>query len=318
MAKPKIARVISQFGRQLKHSVVQFDERRTHGWLSILAGAAEQAMKPDSVISAAAIAYFAVFSLFPFTLLSIAAASFTLGSLIDQHLIVQRLEFIAPALGQLVGQNIDEIIRARGPVSIIAFVSLIWSSSTVFYVLTGTLNVIWGIGRGHRVWKRRGLSILYVLVFIGPVLVLASFIDNLTANLLSWMPDNIIRIFSSTSFGLVILLDIGLFMVVYLMLPHAGSSWRELFPGAIAAGLLWELAKKTFLFFISTYISVSNLIYGSVAALIAILTWAYLSGLIFLFGAYLNVAYYRVKKERQEAVVLNKINSKESLGEQSG
>jgi membrane protein len=318
MAVPKIARVISQFWRQLKHSVFEFDERRAHGWLSIMAGAANQAMKPDSVISAAAIAYFAVFSLFPFTLLSIAAASFTLGSLIDQHLIVQRLEFIAPALGQLVGQNIDEIIRARGPVSIIAFVSLIWSSSTFFYVLTGTLNVIWGIGRGHRVWKRRGLSIIYVLVFIGPVLVLASFVDNITANLLTWMPDHIIRIFSSTSFGFVILLDIGLFMVVYLMLPHAGSSWRELLPGAFAAGLLWELAKKTFLFFISTYISFSNLIYGSVAALIAILTWAYLSGLIFLFGAYLNVAYYRVKKERQEAAALIKLSSEESLGEQSG
>jgi hypothetical protein len=35
--------------------------------------------------------------------------------------------------------------------------------------------------------------------------------------------------------------------------------------------------------------------YGSVAAVIAFLTWAYLSGLIFLFGAYLNVAYYRLK-----------------------
>lgn len=301
MAAPKIAKIIAQIWQQINHNVAQFDERRAHGWLGIMAGAAKQAMKPDSVISAAAIAYFAVFSLFPFTLLSIAAASFTLGSLIDQHLIVQRLEFIAPALGQLVGQNIDEIIRVRGPVSIIAFVSLIWSASTVFYVLTGTLNVIWGIGRGHRVWKRRGLSILYVLVFIGPILILASFVDTLTANFLTWMPDHINRIISSTSFGFVILLDIGLFMVVYLMLPHAGSSWRELFPGAIAAGLLWELAKKTFLFFISTYISVSNLIYGSVAALIAILTWAYLSGLIFLFGAYLNVAYYRVKKERLEA-----------------
>jgi membrane protein len=301
MAASKIAKIIAQIWHQIIHNVAQFDERRTHGWLGIMAGAAKQTMKPDSVISAAAIAYFAVFSLFPFTLLSIAAASFTLGSLIDQHLIVQRLEFIAPALGQLVGQNIDEIIRVRGPVSIIAFVSLIWSASTVFYVLTGTLNVIWGIGRGHRVWKRRGLSILYVLMFIGPILILASFVDTLTANFLTWMPDQINRIISSTSFGFVILLDIGLFMVVYLMLPHAGSSWRELFPGAIAAGLLWELAKKTFLFFISTYISVSNLIYGSVAALIAILTWAYLSGLIFLFGAYLNVAYYRVKKQRLEA-----------------
>ena len=67
---------------------------------------------------------------------------------------------------------------------------------------------------------------------------------------------------------LAILLDVALFMVLYLMLPHAASGWREILPGAIAAGLLWELAKRAFLYFISTYISISNLVYGSVAAIV--------------------------------------------------
>jgi uncharacterized BrkB/YihY/UPF0761 family membrane protein len=96
------------------------------------------------------------------------------------------LEFIAPALGRLLGQNIDEIIRARGSVTIVALV-----------------------------------------------------------------------------------------------------------------GLVWELAKKAFLFFISTYLSVSNLVYGSVAAIIAFLAWAYLSGLIFLFGAYLSVSYCQQRQQQQ-------------------
>ncbi len=95
-----------------------------------------EALKPSSAITAAAIAYFALFSLFPLTLLSISIASFNLGSLMDQQLIVQKLEFIAPALGQLLGKNIDEIIRARGPVTGIALVGLIWSASTIFYTLT--------------------------------------------------------------------------------------------------------------------------------------------------------------------------------------
>ena len=85
-------------------------------------------------------------------------------------------------------------------------------------------------------------------------------------------------------------------MVLYLMLPHAASNWREILPGAIGVGLLWELAKKTFLLLISIYISVTNLVYGSVAAIFAILTWAYLSGLIFLFGAFISVSYYQQKQ----------------------
>ena len=91
-------------------------------------------------------------------------------------------------------------------------------------------------------------------------------------------------------------------MVLYMMLPHGGSTWREILPGALGAGFLWELAKKAFLSFVSTYLSVSNLVYGSVAAIIAFLAWAYLSGLIFLFGAYLSVTYFQLKKKQKETV----------------
>ena len=291
-----MTRDIKKLRQQGIRNAHQFDERM-HGWPGMLAGAVRQASTPDSVIMAAAIAYFALFSLFPLILLSIAIASFSLGSLMDQQLIIQKLEFIAPALGQLLGTNIDEIIRARGSVTIVALAGLIWSASTLLYMLTGTLKKIWGIKRNRPVWKRRGLAILFVLAFVVPILFLASFADTVITNLLTLLPDQIIQIVGSTgSLVLAILLDVALFMVLYLMLPHA-SGWREILPGAFGAGLLWELAKKTFLFFVSTYISVSNLVYGSVAAIIAILTWAYLSGLIFLFGAYLSVAYHQRKQK---------------------
>jgi membrane protein len=69
----------------------------------------------------------------------------------------------------------------------------------------------------------------------------------------------------------------------------------------MGAGLFWELAKRAFVYFVSTYISVSNLVYGSVAAIVAVLTWAYLSGLIFLFGAHLSVAYCQHRKKQEAA-----------------
>ena len=129
-----MARTMTQLWQHGIRSAHRLNER-THGWLGILAGAFREALKPDSTITAAAIAYFALFSLFPLTLLSISIASFKLGQLMDQQLIIQKLEFIAPALGQLLGQNIDEIIQARGPVTSIALVGLIWSASTIFYTL---------------------------------------------------------------------------------------------------------------------------------------------------------------------------------------
>ena len=299
MAALKMPREFTLLWQRVIRRAHQFDQR-TNGWLGMLAGAAGEALKPDSAVTAAAIAYFALFSLFPLTLLSISIASFTLGPLMDQHLVVQKLEFITPALDQLVGPNIDEIVRARGPVTSVALVGLIWSASTVFYTLTQTLNGIWGNKQSRPIWKRRGLAILFVLAFVGPALFLASFASSLLANFRAWLPDSIIPIGGSISLVLAISLDVALFMVLYIMLPHAASTWREILPGAIGAGLLWELAKKTFLFFVSTYISVSNLVYGSVAAIVAILTWAYLSGVIFLFGAYLSVSYYQRRQQQHE------------------
>ena len=162
-----MARTIAQLWQQGIRSAHRLNER-THGWLGMLAGAVGEALKPDSAITAAAIAYFALFSLFPLTLLSISIASFNLGPLMDQQLILQKLEFIAPALGQLLGKNITEIIRTRGPVTSVALVGLIWSASTIFYTLTQTLNKIWSYKRSRPVWKRRGLAILFVLTFAGP------------------------------------------------------------------------------------------------------------------------------------------------------
>jgi membrane protein len=299
MAVIGIAGTIARLWQLGIRSVHRLNER-TYGWLGMLAGAAREASKPDSSITAAAIAYFALFSLFPLTLLSVSIASFYLGSLMDLQLIIQRLEFIAPALGQLLGQNIAEIIRTRGSVTILALIGLIWSASTIFYILTQTLNGIWAYKRRRPVWKRRGLAILFVLAFVGPVLFLASFAGSLIANLRTWLPDQIIPIGGAISFVVATLLDVILFMLLYFMLPHGASTWREILPGAMGAGLLWELAKKAFLLFVATYISTSNLVYGSVAAIIAFLTWAYLSGLIFLFGAHLSVSYWQQRQKRKE------------------
>jgi len=300
MTSPKVARTVAQLWQQLIHSAHRLN-KRTHGWLGILLDAARETLKPDSAITTAAIAYFALFSIFPLALLSISIASFYFGPLMDQQFVVQKLEFIAPALGQLLGKNISEIIRARGPISVIALVGLIWSASTIFYTLTQTLNGIWGHKQKRPVWKRRGLAILFVLAFVGPALFLASFASSMVANLRTWLPNQIIPLAGALSLAVAILFDVILFMVLYIMLPHGASTWREILPGAMGAGLLWELAKKAFLFFVSTYISISNLVYGSVAAIIAFLVWAYLSGLIFLFGALLSVSYYRVKLKQLKA-----------------
>ena len=123
-ATDKVVKFITRLRQKSVHSVSKIREL-TRNWVRILVDAAKETLKPETAITAAAIAYFSLFSLFPITLLSISIASFNLGPSMDQQFIIRRLEFVAPALGQLLGQNIDEIIEARGPVTSLALVGLV-------------------------------------------------------------------------------------------------------------------------------------------------------------------------------------------------
>ena len=298
-----------KFIAEMKHTWqrgVSFAHRldeQSRGWLSVAGSALKETLKPKSVISAAAISYFTLFSIFPMLLLSISIASFNLSLSSGWRLIISMFEFVAPALDDLIGQNVGRIIQMRGPVTGIALLSLVWSASAVFYTLTQTMHDIWGHQRRRAAWKRRGLAILVVLAIVGPILFLASFASSLIDNARTWLPEEILFIGRGLSFFVAALLDIALLMILYLLLPHGNSTWREILPGATAAGLLWELAKKAFLLFVSSYVSATNLVYGSVAAIIALLTWAYVSGLVFLFGANISRSFQYLKQNRQKSLV---------------
>ena len=132
---------IRRHGAALAHII----NERSNGWLWIIFNSVRKTLQPETAIMASAIAYISLFSLFPLILLSISIASLGLDAYINQQTLIDSLEFIAPALEQLLGSNIDEVIRARGPATSVALLSLTWSSSTIFYAMTNALNGIWRV-----------------------------------------------------------------------------------------------------------------------------------------------------------------------------
>ena len=264
-------------------------------WLRLIFEAANGAFASESALIAAAISYFTLFSLFPLTLLTVALGSIWIDPMMVEHEIVAQLEFAAPALGELLGQNIERIVRARGQITSFALITLIWSSSNIFNVLTRAVDRIWELDVRRTVWRQRGLAILAALTLSG-LLLTASFAESAILTIAnSLLPSEWQRLQSYTDKFWAVLLNVSLFGGLYFFLPHAKLSWRQVLPGAIGAGVLWELAKQGFLTFVATYLSRSNLVYGSVATIIVFLTWAYVSSIIFMFGAHLNVAYDRVE-----------------------
>jgi membrane protein len=279
---------------------VEWLNSRSKSWLGAVANALRGVLAPDASTAAAAIAYFTLFSLFPLTLFTIAIASLWLDPMLIEGEVVKRLEFVAPAMGRLLGANIERIVLERRSATGVAAVALLWSASTIFHVITRALDKIWEVNKRRPVWRHRGLAIITALS-LSLVLLVVSLVGSIVATVVSALaPDELRSLYPILSHFSAPLLSIILFGLLYYFLPHTRITIGDVVPGAIAAGLLWELAKRGFLYFVANYLTLSNLVYGSVATLVAFLTWAYVSSIIFLFGAHLNVQLCRLKSRREE------------------
>jgi YihY family inner membrane protein len=82
-----------------------------------------------------------------------------------------------------------------------------------------------------------------------------------------------------------------LFTVLYKFLPNTHVPLTEALPGAVLAGVLWEAAKFGFAFLLPYFHY--DLLYGSIGAAVALLTWVYLSSVIMLFGAQFTALLHR-------------------------
>ncbi len=259
-------------------------------WSRITFRALRESFSPESQLVASSIAFFTLFSVFPLALLVVAIGSNWLDPLLIEERLVEQLEFAVPAMESLLGSNLESLVARRGSVTGIALLSLFWSSTSIFNVLTRVMDRIWGVDINQRqsIWRHRGLAIIAVLILTGGLLLVSLAEGTVVTILNSFLPPELATLEPVTTQLWTILLSIALFAILYNYLPHVRLTWRSVLPGAIVAGLLWELAKRLFLTFIGAYLSRSNLIYGSVGSIIAFLGWTYVSSLILLFGAYVN------------------------------
>lgn len=271
-------------------------------WPGIFLYALRQTIAPESSMVAAAIAYFALFSFFPLVFFTTFIVGTWLEPILDRSQIIQQLDFVAPALAYLLENQLERIVGLEQTITGVALIALLWSSSSIFYVLTRTLNRIWGASSRRPVWQHRGMAVLTLLVISG-VLLSASVAYSTVISFLEVLMPSELRQFSGLGSQMAALgVDVLLFGLVYRFLPRYPVEWRDVWPGAVGAGLLWEAVKQVFFFYITTYLAQPNLtelIYGSVVTIIAFMAWSYASSLIFIFGAYLNVAY-RERRKREE------------------
>ena len=74
------------------------------------------------------------------------------------------------------------------------------------------------------------------------------------------------------------------FLLLYKFLPDAKTRWRHIWPGVLLAAVLFEIAKASFVLYLSEFADYRR-VYGALGSVIALLVWVYLCSLILIVGA---------------------------------
>src|SRR5678815_2683482 len=275
-----------------------FGVRNRSPWTSMLGHSLHQFHENDLFTSAAAMSYFGLMALFPTLLLLFAIGTKIAGG---SQMFAHAVE-VYPGSSQFLRDTIGPRSQVGYGAIATCVVLVFWAGSWVFAVIERALNRIWGAmsrtflhGRLLTVGMVGSVGVLLAASVVVPSALVAM---REIAGRLS--PRQIERYTLLASVGsafwqvvfaaLSYLVTVVLFVLVYRFMPKAEVTLRDTLPGAFLAGLLWEIAK--YIFALSLHYFHYDQVYGSVGAVVAVLTWSYVSSLILLFGAQLTAVFH--------------------------
>jgi len=99
-------------------------------------------------------------------------------------------------------------------------------------------------------------------------------------------------------------LDLILFLLIYRYVPNCKTYWRYIWPGALVAAVLFEVAKGLFIWYLDNLASYRQ-VYGPLTSVMILLLWTYLSSLILILGAEISSEYGRMRRGLERGTLIN-------------
>jgi membrane protein len=169
----------------------------------------------------------------------------------------------------------------------------LWSASGYLGAFIRASNVIYETREGRPFWKLRPLQLLMTLVVVLLLAVMAMGVV-LTGPIVSdvaepiGVSDTAVSIWNYAKWLLIAVLFVLMIGLIYYAAPNVkqrGYSWIT--PGGLVALVVWLVASVAFGLYVSQFGSY-NKVYGSLAGLVVILIWMWITNLAILFGHELN------------------------------
>ncbi len=233
---------------------------------------------------AAQTAYFFFFSLFPLLLFSAPLLSLVGAKQQTVGVIMQAIaESVPPDAYLLVQSVVDDVVfgkNAPGILSVGAILTL-WAASNVFSALASALNHAFAVTESRPYWKR----LLMCLAF-----AIGASIVGVVATVVLLDGENVIHgiarivglghttriVWTVLQFPIAVGFVVLLAWAVYFILPDLRLSGREALVGAVVGTLAWLVVTLAFRVYVQHF-GVYNKTYGTIGAVVVLLTWMYLT-----------------------------------------
>lgn len=243
--------------------------------------------------------FFLILSLFPGFLLLLGLLRYTSITVQDFSSVLEGWlpESLLPTVHSLIEASYR---HSSGTVVTVSVLGTLISSSRGMYGVRGGLNAIDPPQEKRGYLRRRSISVLYNLSFL-LMLVLTLFLYLAGAAMLDYLQMSTIPALMALT-GLVdlrmvllLVLQTGVFTLMYALLPDRRQPISQSWPGALLAALGWQIFSRLFSLYVAHFVRYTN-IYGSIYAVALGMLWLYFCISIFFYGKVLN----RILRQRRQ------------------
>ena len=249
----------------------------------------------DNVLGIASqVAYNFFFSLFPL-LLFLAPMLSLLG---DKRTIVSDLlarfsEFMPAEAFTLFSKVVTDIVFAQNAPGLISlgFVLAVWSGSNIFTTFMDALDTAYDVTDPRPWWKKR---LIAIAVMFGWAIIITLVTGVLLAgdSIVAFLRDRLgmgsaaLSLWDWLQFPLAIALLVAFLYLMYWALPYVKQDKKQILVGSLFAAILFLVATLLFRLYVQHF--PPNKTYGTIGAVMVLLTWMYVISAVILIGGELN------------------------------
>jgi len=207
------------------------------------------------------------------------------------------LRNLVPEVGLAIEEYITRFAGAAAQLTAIGVIGLAVTAILLLATIEWRFNFIWRVPT-ERPWLGRILA-YWAILSLGPLLLGAGL--SLSARAFAWADTagfgSALGLLARLAWLVPFLFSTAAFSVLYLVIPNRSVRWRDGIAGGVVAGLLFELLRAGFGYYVTNVVSYQA-VYGAIAVLPIFLLWMYLTWAVILFGAVVAAALPEWRAER--------------------